>query len=66
MTKEEVSADTSLEIWLELPDNREPFYTTGHIVWSQMVKPKKYMAGVKLDNIDLMGMSRILRAVKAT
>lgn len=51
----------SLELWLYIPDSNDPLYTTGKVVWTNMVSPSAYRVGVSLDKIDFTGISRILR-----
>ncbi|MFA5063703.1 MAG: PilZ domain-containing protein [Candidatus Omnitrophota bacterium] len=63
MAKEELRLRTPLEIWLDVPDKGEPFYTRGEVAWSRMVNPSEYNIGVSLERADFMGMSRVLRAV---
>lgn len=63
LANEELPARTPVEMWLEIPDKGEPLYTRGEVVWSKMVGPKEYRAGVNLDKADLMGLSRVLRAI---
>jgi hypothetical protein len=53
--------DASLELWLYIPDSDEPVYTTGRVIWTNMVAPNVYRVGVSLDKIDFAGISRILR-----
>ncbi|MBU1727241.1 MAG: PilZ domain-containing protein [Candidatus Omnitrophica bacterium] len=65
ITSEEIAPRTTLEMWLEIPDKGDPLYTRGEVVWSKMVEPNKYFAGVNLEKADLMGLSRVLRSVKA-
>jgi hypothetical protein len=58
----ELAPQTSLEIWVEVPDKGEPLYTRGEVVWSKELEPNLYQAGVNLEKADLMGLSRVLRA----
>lgn len=62
LTREGLKLRTPLEMWLEVPDKGEPFYTRGEVVWSKMVAPNEFNIGVNLERADLMGMSRVLRA----
>ena len=55
--------NTTVEMWLKVPDRGDPLYTRGEVVWSQMVSSNKYRSGVNLDKADLMGISRILRVI---
>ncbi len=60
---EQLHPRTALEMWLEIPDKGEPLYTRGEVVWSKMVDTNKYKVGVNLEKADLMGLSRVLRAI---
>lgn len=62
MAKDSLMLRTPLEMWLEIPDKGEPFYTRGEVAWSKMVAPNEFNIGVNLERADLMGMSRVLRA----
>jgi hypothetical protein len=62
LSKEELKAHTPVEIWLQIPDNREPVYTRGEVIWSALSGKDGYRAGVSLEKADLMGLSRILRS----
>jgi hypothetical protein len=61
VTKEQLNPTDSLEIWLQIPDNKEPFHTTGKVVWSTMIEPETYRVGVQFDEMDLMGLSRVIK-----
>jgi hypothetical protein len=63
VTNEELSPNTALEMWLNIPDKGEPLYTRGEVVWSRMLEPSKYRAGIELEKADLMGMARVLRTI---
>jgi hypothetical protein len=63
MATEELKPLTPLEMWLQVPDKGEPLYTRGEVVWSEMVEPNKYKAGINLERADLMGVSRVLRTL---
>jgi len=62
MAKDDLRLRTPLEMWLEIPDKGEPFYTRGEVAWSKMIAPNEFNIGVNLERADLMGMSRVLRA----
>ncbi|MDD4980042.1 MAG: PilZ domain-containing protein [Candidatus Omnitrophica bacterium] len=62
MTDKELSPQTPLEMWLDIPDHREPLYTRGEVAWSKLLGPDKYRVGVNLERADLMGIARILRS----
>ncbi|MCX5702298.1 MAG: PilZ domain-containing protein [Candidatus Omnitrophica bacterium] len=61
VTAEQLHPPAALEIWLQIPDNKEPFHTTGKVVWSSMIEPETYRVGVQFDQLDLMGLSRVLK-----
>jgi hypothetical protein len=61
LAKNELPPQTPLEMWLDIPDRGEPFYTRGEVVWSKLSEPGQWRVGVNLEKADLMGMSRILR-----
>jgi hypothetical protein len=52
-----------LEMWLEVPDKGEPFYSRGEVVWSKPMSANEYWVGVNLERADLMGLSRVLRVM---
>lgn len=61
VAKQDCKVRTPLELWLKIPDQGEPLYTRGEVVWSAMVNPSQYRIGVALEKADLMGLSRVLR-----
>lgn len=63
ITNEELPARTGLEMWLSLPDKKDPLYTRGEVVWSKSIGENEYRAGINLEKADLMGLSRILRVI---
>jgi hypothetical protein len=64
VTEEVLFPYAPLEIRLQIPDKGEPLCSRGEAVWSMMVEPKKYRAGISLAKPDLMGISRVLRLRK--
>lgn len=61
MAKEAFQPHTPLEVWFKIPDQGEPLYARGEVVWSKMVEPEQHRIGVNLEKADLMGLSRVLR-----
>lgn len=61
LSQEKLTPHTSLELWLQMPDKSEPFYTRGEVVWSESASNNEFRAGVNLEKADLMGVSRVLR-----
>jgi hypothetical protein len=62
VTDRELAPHTPLEMWVDMPDKGEPLYTRGEVVWSKPASATEYRAGVSLEQADLMGLSRALRA----
>ncbi len=61
VTNENLSALTSLEMWLGIPDYREPLYTRGRVVWSGTLSDTgQQRVGVRLEKAELMGLARVL------
>ena len=49
ITRELLPAKTPLEIWLVVPDHREPFHTKGEVVWSMpLTGTDKQRVGVRI------------------
>lgn len=59
---EEVPVNSSMELWLDVPDSGEPLYTRGEVVWSKCDAINACRVGINLERADLMGLSRVLRA----
>jgi len=60
-SKEKLSPRTIFEMWLELPDNRGPFYTRGEVVWTHFLADKgKQRSGIRLAKAELIGLAPIL------
>jgi hypothetical protein len=59
-----ISPNSSIEMWLRVPDKGEPFYTRGEVVWAQERDGIGFRAGINLERADLMGISRVLRTIK--
>jgi hypothetical protein len=61
VTKDSLSAKTPLEMWLDIPDQHEPLYTRGEVVWSEASAAREEQrAGVRLEKAELMGLARVL------
>lgn len=61
VAEERIFTGTPLELWLDIPDQHEPLYTRGEVVWS---KPwgteNQQRLGVHLERAELMGLARAL------
>jgi len=64
LTTEEVGVGMHLEIWIDLPDNKDPLYITGVVVWINKIEPNTFRVGVQFDRVDFMSMWRILNIIK--
>jgi hypothetical protein len=60
VTNELLRPNAPLELWLQIPNQGEPFYARGEVVWSSIVSPNEYRVGVNLDKANLLGLSRII------
>lgn len=63
VTSAKLAIRVPLEMWLEVPDKGEPFYSRGEVVWSKPLSPDEYQVGINLEKADLMGLSRVLRNI---
>jgi hypothetical protein len=63
VSKEALKPRTSLEMWLQIPDKGEPLYARGEVMWVKPQGDGEYRCGVSLERADLLGVSRVLRAV---
>jgi hypothetical protein len=58
---EAIVPTTPLELWMRIPDQHEPLYTRGKVVWSKSeADPRQQRLGVRLEKAELMGLARIL------
>jgi len=61
VTNENLSVRTPLEMWLGIPDQHEPLYTRGAVVWSKAsADTEEKRIGVRLERAELMGLARVL------
>jgi hypothetical protein len=61
VSQEYLKPGNHLELWLNIKDGREPFYTRGTVMWSGEQEAGKYRAGISLERAELMGISRMFR-----
>lgn len=61
VSNEYLKSGDRLELWLNMPDKREPFYTRGAVVWSKLQGKDEYRTGISLEKAEFMGMSRLFR-----
>jgi len=60
-TNDNLSVMTPLEMWLGIPDQHEPLYTRGEVVWSEPLPGTgEHRIGVRLEKAELMGLARVL------
>lgn len=65
VTSKILSAKTPLEIWLDIPDQHEPLYVRGNVIWSDdygYSGSGQQRVGVRLERAELMGLARVLWA----
>lgn len=63
VASEQLAPYTPLEMWLGIPDQGEPLYARGRVIWSKSLGSDKYRTGVSLERADLMGVSRVMRVL---
>lgn len=61
ITAKDLPPFTPLEMQFCIPDNKDPLCANGKVIWSKMIKPDVYMAGIQFDKVDFMGIARALR-----
>lgn len=59
-----LKARVPLELWIKVPDERDPLYTRGEVAWAIPAGANEYRIGVNLEKADLVGLSRLMRAAK--
>lgn len=64
LSAEEVNPDSELEVWLQVTDKGEPFYSRGRVVWVRTADPGMFRMGINLEKADLVGLSHVLRQAK--
>ncbi|MFH1198693.1 MAG: PilZ domain-containing protein [Candidatus Omnitrophota bacterium] len=62
ITNAEVGVNSSLALNIQIPDGGLPLYTRGYVVWANKIYNDKYKIGIMIQEVDLLGMSRVLRA----
>jgi len=62
VSQEYLTPGNRLELWLNIEDGRDPFYTKGTVMWARQEEAGKYKAGISLEKAELMGMARIFRS----
>lgn len=56
-----LSTGVDLEMWLNIPDQHEPLYVKGTVVWTRaMSEGNKQRVGVFLEREELLNLGRIL------
>lgn len=66
VTDEQILPNTSLELWLDIPDHNPSFYTRGEVVWSEGLSDTgQHRIGVRLEKAELMGLARAMWVKKS-
>ncbi|MFA5090439.1 MAG: PilZ domain-containing protein [Candidatus Omnitrophota bacterium] len=56
-----LSTGVGLEMWLNIPDQHEPLYVKGTVIWTKATpEGKKQRVGVSLEREELLHLARIL------
>jgi hypothetical protein len=64
ITEKDLDAYTPLEIWIEIPQSVEPFYTRAEVVWSKPISENLTRVGIEFEKANLMGVAQLLRTDK--
>lgn len=60
LVEEDMSPETPLEIWLDIPDHHEPLHLLGRVIWSSPSGNNQHKrVGVHLEEQRLIGVGRI-------
>lgn len=54
----------TLELWLDIPDSRQPLHFSGKVVWSKESEPGIWRAGICFEQVELMRLHRIIAYLK--
>ena len=65
VTDDEVAKGTSLDLWINMPDNGEQIPAKGEVVWSDRTDNNSYLVGVALKNSSFKPIPIVLRAIQA-
>jgi hypothetical protein len=60
VSRRRLAPQTRLEMWLDLPNSHNPFYTRGEVVWSSSADAAEQRAGIRLDKAELIGLAPVL------
>jgi hypothetical protein len=56
-----LESGSRVELWLNMADRNEPFYSRGTVVWSESQRSGEYKGGISLEKAEFMGLHRIFR-----
>lgn len=62
---EEIAPQTTLDIWINMPESNEKIHIKAEVVWSNKVEPNKYRVGVCLKGSGLKLQQLILKTIQA-
>ncbi|MDP3732075.1 MAG: PilZ domain-containing protein [Candidatus Omnitrophota bacterium] len=60
-TEKRLQPSMTLKMQFCIADDKDPFYANGKVIWSRMIEPDVYMAGIQFEKVDFMGIARALR-----
>lgn len=53
--------NAQLALLLTIPNEANPFYLRGNVVWSKIYGFRKYRTGIQIENTDLIGVAKLLQ-----
>jgi hypothetical protein len=62
VTERPLEPYTPLELWVEVPQGKSPFYTRAEVVWRKPISEKLIRVGVEFEQANLLGLSQLLQA----
>jgi len=63
VSEEELVPNITLDLWLEIPDEKEEIHTIGEVIWVKKVGENKYRIGVNFKDSGIKSMPVVLRSM---
>lgn len=60
LADEELQPFTPLEMWLPILNKDESLCARGEVAWSKMIAPNKFRTGIRLEEVDSMGIMQLI------
>ncbi|PIQ89317.1 MAG: hypothetical protein COV72_03755 [Candidatus Omnitrophica bacterium CG11_big_fil_rev_8_21_14_0_20_42_13] len=63
ITKQRIKLRDSMELWITVPDGKDPIYKTAQLAWARENLADTYEAGAKFDSVGLLELSRVFKTL---